>query len=182
MIKKKEKKNDLGNLVGILFLIVVAGFWFFPRQAKKNNIDEQAATVEEEKPSLPSGWSVMEKDNGNLKIKLEKESSDKVKPIIVLIESTTKETDPQVYVDKLVRGLRAAFPSMKINRDEEKKEEGQYQRSLNGWYYNGANKVAVEQRIIIENEKVSTLTASFWAETGDKTLAEEIETIFASLL
>lgn len=131
--------------------------------------------------SLPKNWKweTIEDTEKNVG-KLIKINNDTVQPSIVIIESTTTEKDPKAYVNKLIEGLKQTV-AVTLTKDTESKTQNPYERALELWYMNGADKIAVKQLIVIDNGNVRTITASYNLNTKDNALEKEIQELLSQL-
>lgn len=181
--KKRDILISLAVVLILVFLAIRAGI--LPGREKLEKLTQYKLEIEKPTPiveefKVPQGWKRVEKDGEKVELKLEKETKAKIKPIIVLIKSETKETDFASYVDKLIKGAKSALPSLRINSDEEVEKQAYYGRGLTGYYYKGYNRVDIKQTIYIKDNQVYTITASTDpAET--EALKDEIESIFDSI-
>ncbi|MBP9817156.1 hypothetical protein KBC75_00180 [Candidatus Shapirobacteria bacterium] len=159
-------------LPSLLVLGVLCGYLIYRRPTMFRRAEPQVSSDSINK--LPAGWSAVEAKN--VALKLEKNTSGIKPQIVKTINQSSEATAPAKYTDSLIAGATSAIPSLTITDDKRKSSENLYTANLSGYYYNQKVKISLIQRIKIQKDQVSVLTASF---TGD--LNTEINSILDNL-
>ncbi len=184
MKKIIQKIKNLSNLKKVIILIIILIFLGGILSLVNKKIGLKEEKTEKISPQikeiliLPDGWSIIAERDG-VELKIEKESERMIKPTIVLIKSTKKEANNDLYLEKIIQGAKYAIPSLQITTNQPADQDGFYIRNLRGFYYNGRYQVNLKQRLVIKNNEVWTLTASY--DPKEKLLEKEIEKIFDSV-
>lgn len=185
---KNKKKIIPWQTIGIVVFTLVFLFVLVKdfRPLKKENdlilTDDLSIKNISLEEKLPVGWKKVESDNLKTKLKLEKDSQDKIKPTIVWQEIETQAGKNQAeYVDSLIKGARSVFPSLVFTTNQPEEREDGYLRNLGGYYFNGSNKVGIKQQILAGKDKIQVLTASYlFAKQSD--YSDDINKIFNDIL
>jgi len=172
------KQKFIKSLIGLIIvgaIITLSYFQFIKNSLKeKNLISKPALTL----PSMPQGWRITEQNQENLLYKIEKESDSAVTPVIAMIKSNLpKEIDPNKYIHSLKSGAKSTIPSLVFTSDKELDQDSR-QRQLEGYYYIGETKIGFVQRLLVKNDFLYTINASFI----DTDLSQDIEEIISKLI
>lgn len=164
----------------IIVILIVLGIYVIYRGIRHFTYRPQTipTTPTESVITLPEGWSKVTASTGASQ-KYEKVVTSGLKPEIVLTETTsTDATNSAKYSNLLIAGAKSALPSLRYLTDETKTTDPIFSRFLSGYYYNQKTKVNLLQRIYIEGESTSVLTASYDSRSANTT---EINAIFDSI-
>jgi hypothetical protein len=160
----------------IVIALAIAIFLFIKRSSKITppTLSENNSV---ESLSLPAGWQVI--SSTDQVYKLEKSGDYQIKPLIVTSATSLPATvSGQVYIDQLIAGAKSTLPGLKYSVNSKESPDNLITRRLVGSYNSGKNKINVFQRITIQGETVTTLTASCVA---DSCTEVEILPIFDTL-
>jgi hypothetical protein len=164
----------------VIIIVLVVGLFFF---LKKRPLDTNTLSVLENNNSaealqLPSGWQVL--SSSDKTYKLEKSGDYQIKPqIVTSITSLPATQSGQNYIDLLISGAKSTLPGLKYSVNSKESSDNLITRKLVGSYYSGKNKVNVYQRITIQGETITTLTASCIADSCSEA---EVKPIFDTLV
>jgi hypothetical protein len=166
-------KKYIVLIVGLVLLAV--GFFLTKPTSQKTVVEPQPVT-EVQKLKLSDTWT--EVADKNVDLKLEEKVNKGLTPQIVFKKSKSIDAlTPAKYTDRLIAGARSTISTLRIETDKRSSVDGLYTAFLTGYYYNKNLKISLIQRVYIQGEDVSTLTASF---TGDKTA--EVNTAFDNIV
>ena len=153
------------KIIAVVLVIAIVVFFIFRKTSIKSPAITTPVTVEQ-KLNLPESWKQVE--SSAVAFKLEKNVVQGIKPQITLVKSESKDALlPKSYVEKLIAGAKSAIPSLRLDPVKTNQDGDIYTAMISGFYYNQKTKISLIQRIIIKDQTVYTLTASF---TGDEAL------------
>jgi hypothetical protein len=166
------------KVIAVIIVIALAiAIFLFIRRSPKTTLTPLSENNSVETLSLPAGWQVI--SSADKAYKLEKSGDYQIKPLIVTsVTSLPAIVSGQVYIDQLIAGAKSTLPGLKYTVNSKENPDSLIARRLVGSYNSGKNKINVYQRITIQGETVTTLTASC---VDDSCTEVEILPIFDTL-
>jgi hypothetical protein len=162
----------------VAIVLIIIGTFIVYRAVRHFINRPQKVTVVTQTIKLPENWQKVATPAGASQ-KYAKTVTSGFQPEVVLIVSTSVQaSDSAKYTNLLIAGAKSDLPTLKFLTDETKTTSSLYSRFLSGYYYNQKTKVDLLQRIYIQGNTVSILTASFDAKSAS---ADEINSIFDSI-
>ncbi|MCL4384324.1 hypothetical protein M1116_02630 [Patescibacteria group bacterium] len=164
------------KLAIILIILGIAGFgWYrFNRESLQKLSSTSAPTPTTIlAPAFPLGWTEAPVQNDQV-AKLIKETKTGFQPTIVAIKNDYSGTDPQKYTDKLLKGARSAFPTLRVTSDSVDNTGPIFTRTFTGYYFLKGSKIYFKQTLLIKDNRLVTITAS--------SSADDFEAAFAILV
>lgn len=166
------KKNLL--IIGIIGTILIGSGLYLQKLFDRKPIVETKS--EQSLINLPDGWQRSEPSQNYL-VKVEK-NNPKYKPQVAMSVNLFEDKEISKYTDKLIRGVKATLPGLRYLSDKTTDVDGNYVRSLSGYYYNKNTKINLVQRLVAQENNLYVLTASY---TDDTSSSEEVTKIFDEL-
>ncbi len=163
-------------IFGILLFLVACAYIY--KWTTGDTKSSQKVRVEKENTQIPKGWTKVEGTSDQ--VKYEKKIEDGIKPTVVLIQSESTITSPAEYTDKLIAGTRSAIPSLVLEDDNTSTEGSYFKRMISGYYYSGNDQIYIKQTLLINGNRVKTITASYNAPSEE--LDKEIDQLFKYLI
>lgn len=161
-------------ITAIVVLGLLTGLFFF---SKITPPSIPSTSTENSELSLPQNWKLITSSGKSYKI--EKTGTYQIKPLIVTSVSSLPDTEKtDTYVDKLISGAKATLPGLNYSINQKEPFQAYYLRRLIGSYYSGKNKINLFQRIYIDKNDITTITASC---PTDSCLESEVSPIFDTL-
>lgn len=179
------KKDELITYGLIILAIAGIGFAIYRFTDFGSNIIPGLRDRQEEKTEeldLPENWEVTLENTDEIVVKVSKQTEAEIITNVVLTKTEDVDYEtPETYTDRLVSGTKNALPSLTYRKDEIE-EDDYYIRRLSGSYWNGSDRVEINQWIYVGENTVYVLTASYDYNQQSEELTSEINQIFDLLV
>ncbi len=165
------------SLILVAILLLAATTTYFIVRSRSNQPVESVI----EAPVLPSDWQIIEENQGNIIVKLQKKSDKSFLPTMILVSSQIKETDnTKKYIDTLIRGAKSTIPSLVYTSNKSFVDQnGVDNYQLQGYYYSNKQKISIAQYLYIKDQKIFTISLS---SLSDQLSQEEINSLINNFL
>ena len=155
----RSKKEAFLVILLFLFTFIASYLTFLKFQANRKAIQIQ----QENKLILPTNWSVIDQNSHDSLFRFGKDTDEKIKPVIVFSSVPyNKDAGLAGYLDTLISDTISTFPSFQYTTDNTlHQKETSTRHQLSGHYYSSDAKISLDQEIIIRQDKLYIITASY---------------------